>query len=122
MTRPTMTMTELRREYPALFYRQDWFLRERFMGIYPNTSEPSLPRVKARGVIPEHGRDLPRAVDLAHAYVRHPDADCWRQFWWTADTDAKGQRIYVGGVSAENGRRFEIHRHLTINDHWCTPL
>lgn len=117
-----MTLTELRRQYPELFYRQDWFLRERFMGIYPNTTPMPLPRARMRGVVPDEVRTLPRAVDLAHAYVNNPEADCWTSYWWTADTDAKGQRIYVGGATKENGRRFEIHRHLAITEQWGVPL
>lgn len=122
MTRANMTLTELRAAHPELFYRQDWFLRERFMGVYPATERPRLPRVGERGTLPTHTATLPRAVDLAHAFVRNPDAECWRLFWWCADCDSRGQRIYVGGVSDANGRKFEIHRHLTITDQWATPL
>ncbi len=118
--RHDMTLTELRHARPDLFYRQDWFLRERFMQCYP-TGETSV-RVGTRGAIPTSADGLPRAVDLAHLYVADPTHAMWRFYWWCADTDAKGQRVYVGGVCAANGLKFEIHRHLHITDQWVTAL
>jgi len=120
MIRRDMTLTELRAACSDQFYTQNWFIGERFMGFYPiGTTTP--PTARVRGTVPVSSVGLPHAVDLAHAYLAHPRHDCWRWFWWTADTDAKGRRIYVGGCSEANGWRFEIHRHLHITDQWATP-
>jgi hypothetical protein len=115
-----MNLTELRRAFPAQFYRQDWFLDEAFMRYLPSGAS-ALPVAASRGGPPSDVavlRALPRAVDLAHAFLRQPNAYIWRSYLWTCDTDTKGQRVYVGGACPENGHRFEIHRHLFISDQW----
>ncbi len=119
--RHDMTLTEMMRAFPHRFYPQQWYRGERFLNLYPSATRATCPAVLARGVVPQPGTILPHAVDLVHAYLRHPDALCWQLYWWCADTDAKGQRIYVGGVCDTNGHKLEVHRHLHISDQWAIP-
>jgi len=126
MTRPRqspeprgMTLSELRAAYPELFYAQNWFRREAFMKHPPLDTVRETPVAAVVGVIPKANTKLPRAVDLAHAFVRDPLAPEWALFWWCADCDALGQRVYVGGVGAHNNHKFEIHRHLAISEKWA---
>jgi hypothetical protein len=109
-----MNLLELREKHPALFYSQSWFVREAFMRVLPNDDAPTVPpkRIHHTGQIPKPDADLPAAVDLAHAFVLHPDDPMWDRWYWTSDKDASGQRVFVGAV---NGK-FELHRHLAITE------
>lgn len=116
-------LLELREAHPHLFYSgQTWFVREAFMRILPSDPLPIRPsRVVRLGQIPASSSGLPRAVDLAHLYVEHPDDMLWEKYLWCSDTDSDGQRVYVGGVNPRQMGQsggFQIHRHLAINMQW----
>ena len=114
-----MTIRELRREHPGLFYPQDWYLAEDFMDEELPDNCPDTPPVSVAydGIPPEFLHtvfdrdDMPPAVVLAHLYCLHPYAPIWRaRYLWTGSLDHLGQRVYVG----DNGNGLEIHRHLHI--------
>lgn len=97
-----------------MFYRQNWFLDQPFMLHSPvNTLQP--PEGFVSRVV---GRfdDEPSAIEYALLYTQFPDLPIWRKYLWTRDTDTKGQRVYVGGVTDTTG--FQIHRHLHLTDQW----
>ena len=116
-----MNLLDLRLAHPHLFYAQDWFLGESFMRALAGPPVETPTRILHGGRVPAADAALPVAIDLAEAFIRDPYAAIWRRFLWCADHDHLGQRIYVGGVSAENGHRFEIHRHLAITEKWGCP-
>lgn len=116
-----MTLTELRHARPELFYDQNWFIKESFMRVLPEGEAKAPPLLRARN-IPGQKDKLPRAVDLAHAFIKSPKDPVWAYFLWSADKDALGQRVYVGGACERNGFRFEIHRHLAIDTRWAVPF
>ena len=114
-----MTLRELRRAYPELFYDQTWFEGEPFLDTTAPLDAPTAPPSNVlTGVDPNHWAFLPLAVTLAQQFVRHPGSLIWTRYLWCADTDRYGQRIYVGGATGANGGKFEIHRHLAINERW----
>lgn len=117
-----MTLTELRHIHRELFYPQDWFEGEEFMLALPIAKYDGPPKLNERGMVPRTGRQLPSAVELAHAYVKAPDAKVWENFLWTRDTDEHGQRVYVGGVTQGRTKGFQIHRHLEITELWRSPI
>lgn len=110
-----MTLRELLAAHPGRFYPQTWYAEEAFLDFdaatpirLPDFVEAPCP----------NGHDLPRAALLAQLWIVYPQATIWQQYLWCKDTDHRKQRVYVGGVSAENGYRFEIHRHLHITPRW----
>jgi hypothetical protein len=124
-----MTLRQLRITHSDLFHpNQDWFEGETFMDRRLD-AEPlwlTPPRAIGVGKIPPlgeapvciAGRCLPFAITLASGFVKKPDAIIWQQHWfWCADTDRHGQRVYVGVTE----RGFEIHRHLHITKRWAVP-
>lgn len=129
---PGVTLRILRQVFPGSFYRQEWFDGEAFMdtphpipgrgGVLPTqilTASPGLLRESADIIdvaIAPH--ELPLAVELAALYLHAPAAPCWRRYLWCRDTDAQGQRVYVGC----NGHGLEIHRHLHLTDRWGIPI
>lgn len=119
-----ITLRTLRRDHPDRFYRQDWFEEEPFMDRPLEHVLTVGPLPMPSGVLdfPEVPKqwmgELPTAVQLADLYVRHPDHATWSRYLWCRDTDAQGQRIYVGS----NGRGLEIHRHLHLTSRWGVPL
>lgn len=116
-----MTLTELRNAHPDRFHDQNWYVKEAFMRILPEGEARRPPLLAARN-IPGAKDKLPRAVDLAHAFLKNPEDPVFAYFLWCADKDALGQRIYVGGVSERNGYKLEIHRHLAIDTRWAVPF
>ena len=110
-----MTLRELRTYHPHLFAEQTWYLGEAFMD-WDAGNPVRLPTFTPCAT--PNGQELPRAAMLAKLFVTYPNARVWGQYLWCADTDRFGQRVYVGGVSEANGRKFEIHRHLAITERW----
>ncbi len=120
MTHTPLTLIELMAAHPSLFYRQAWYAHEAFLRALPNERTPRTPKkIIGRGAVPFSSKGLPLAVDLANAYVRDPLNPIWDDYIWTRDTDAQGQRVYVGGCA--NGHAFEIHRHIHISDRFGIP-
>jgi hypothetical protein len=116
MTLHAMTLRAVVASDPARFYPQTWYDREPFMDRDAYWLMTALER--AAPPFSHHGRpDVPAAA-LAWSYLRFPYDAVWQRYFWTSDADAKGQRVYVGGVSEANGCRFEIHRHLHLTDQW----
>lgn len=108
-------LLEIREKHRDLFYRQEWFTRESFMRILPDDATPAPPtKVTGLGKVPKSDAGLPRAVDLAHAFVADPTNPIWENWIWCADKDANGQRVFVGVVNGQ----FEIHRHLAVTKRW----
>lgn len=113
-----MTLTELRRTYPGLFYAgQDWFRDEKFMRVIPTEVVSRPDRIEKPGEVPATDRGLKFAVELAHAYVNDPNDPIWRKNLWCRDTDQYGQRVFV----ADRGKGLEIHRHLHIDETFGVP-
>lgn len=109
-----MNLLELLGAFPGMFYRQAWYRDEAFLRTLPNERHRVAPTVIRAGVVPDASDDLPLAVDLVNAYVRTPSDPVWQGYLWCRDTDAQGQRVYLGGTS--NGKGLEIHRHLHITE------
>ena len=109
-----MTLVEIRRQYPELFYDQDWFDGHGFMEV-PHDNRRLQPLFTTCEVPPGDPlvpRELVRAVDLAFYYTKEPEHSVWKKFLWTDDVDAWGSRIYVGGLGQYGCEGFQIHRHL----------
>ena len=108
--------------YPHLFAPQTWYAQESFahLKLPPIIGLPThlvrCPRSPEAGIVDE----LTDAVLLVALFLRYPDDAIWRDYLWTGDTDAQGQRVYVGGTA--NGRGFEIHRHLHLTERWSVPV
>lgn len=111
-----MSLRDLIAAHPGRFYEQTWYFREAFLD-WPRTYPVRLPGFMPQAAVDARD-DLPRAVTLAELFLQYPHEPIWSHYLWCADTDALGQRVYVGGVSPTNGHRFEIHRHLHITDRW----
>lgn len=120
-----MNLLELRTKYPDRFYPQDWYLTEAFAHVDFTQTVPLMPPRSiigvSRGREPATGKHLTTAVILAHHFLADPTNSIWGFYLWCADTDHRGQRVYVGGVCEENGYRFEIHRHLRLSERWAIP-
>lgn len=114
-----MNLLELIEEHRNLFYRQTWMLGEAFMRVLPDDDAMTIPprRLVRTGQAPKSGDGLPRAVDLAHAYVLNPDDPIWLRYLWTADTDKYGQRVYMG----VNDGKMELHRHIHLTERFGVP-
>ena len=111
-----MTIRELIQLYPDLFYSQSWFTDEDFIDTeLPAGSPIELPDYVNKVSWPEGG--VP-AVVLVNLFVRYPSDSVWDNYLWTSDTDAKGQRVYVGS----NGKGLEIHRHIHITNRFGVPI
>jgi hypothetical protein len=112
-----MTLREMIRRYPDRFYFQTWYEGEAFLEAQPRPwlGWPDQVLENADGVA-----ELATytAADLAGMYLEHPDRPIWLRYLWTSDTDAQGQRVYVGA----NSGLFEIHRHLALSDRWGVPV
>jgi hypothetical protein len=103
---------QLRQAHPDLFYGQEWFVDEPFMARSVDEPLPT-PAAHLVGVFPDD-RPLPLAVALTWGYVLDPLNPIWDRWFWCADRDKDGQRVYVG---RRNGL-WEIHRHLHITARW----
>lgn len=109
----------MRATYPQLFYKQTrWFKDERFMQR-PCPPLPGMPQAFIPVTdVPDGlvGRDLPWAVELTALYLESPSHPIWRdRYWWTADVDRFGQRVFIG---LEPNGAWAIHRHLMLTKRW----
>jgi hypothetical protein len=114
-----VTLRELIAAHPERFHPQTWYAEEAFLDF------ECLSAIRLPEFLPcasPNGHELPRAAMLASLYLQRPDAPLWTHYLWCADTDHRGQRIYVGGVAPENGHRMEIHRHLHLTARWGVAL
>lgn len=121
-----MTLREIIKENPDLFYSQSWYEDEPFMDTPMPTNMmggKSPDSLAYPGTVPENigipialGELVP-ASWLARQYVQDPKNPIWDNYLWTSDKDRLGQRVYVG----DNGKGLEIHRHLAITDRWGVP-
>lgn len=119
-----ITLRTLVDAQPERFHPQTWYLGEAFLDVeLPEDVPPRSPsRLSHIGAVPPQVAPmLPLAVTLVAAYLRRPFDPIWARYLWCRDKDAQGQRIYVGGVTDANGRKFEIHRHLAITAQWGVP-
>jgi hypothetical protein len=115
-----MTLTEIVDAHPELFYEgSGWWRGQGFAGV----ADPLPVHADVRGV-KWSWRTSPiyRAPRLALDYTRRPEHPIWRYFLWTPDVDDSGNQVYVGGVGIYGIDRFQIHRHLTPDHRWVTPL
>lgn len=118
-----VNLRQLRAAHPDRFYGQSWYTDEPFMLVGSGGAIPTPIRLEHKGREPALHMIplLPRAIDLALAFLADPEAPIWGSFLWCADLDRRRQRIYVGNVGAHNGHRFEIHRHLKLTERWGVP-
>lgn len=118
-----MTIRQMMREHPELFYSQDWYAEEDFTDMeLPEGAPITMPQDRSHeGVPPEyllwHTTQVVPAVVLVNLYVMNPTDPIWESYFWTSDLDHLGQRVYVGS----NGMGLEIHRHLAITHRWGVP-
>ena len=113
-----MTLAELRKQRPTMFYPQDWFDGEAFMD-----QEPGLTLSMPTSVGAESNGLIVSAIDLAVLFLKSSSMPIWRGFLWTTDCDDLGQRIYVGGIGQAKKSGFQIHRHLEVNtEQWGWPI
>lgn len=111
------TLAELIASHPDRFYPQTWYVNEAFLLV--RACEVKTPsRVLPSETQFAFMHELPSAATLAWLWVQHPDHRMWRRYLWTRDTDAVGQRVYVG----QNGKGLEIHRHLHLTTRWGYPV
>lgn len=114
-----MTLREILRLYPRMFYPQTWYLSEPFLDI--DVEIDALHTVPTLVALPHPPRQqdiAPAAAQLAAMYIRHPDHSMWQQYLWCAESDLLGQRVYVGS----NGQGLEIHRHIHLTERFMLPL
>lgn len=111
-----MTLSELRKAHPEKFYPQTWYAGEAFMER--EAGYRSAPTRIERGYTADRAEFLPFAASLARAYVVDSANPIWARYIWTADVDSEGQRVYVG----DNGKGFEIHRHIHITERFGIPI
>jgi hypothetical protein len=112
----------MRDAHPSLFCPQTWFETEDFAHkrLSPLIGLPTHV-VRCPGEVPMSAVDeLTDAVLLVDLFLRYPLDPVFRGYLWTADTDAQGQRVYIGGTA--NGRGLELHRHLHLTDRWSLPV
>lgn len=115
-----MTIVEMLDRYPKRFYAQHWYRGEAFTRILPMDVPYFAPNARTfPGKVPPANAKLYHAVDLLNCYLKYPDAAIWDDYLWSKDTDAQGQRIYVGGRS--NTGSIEIHRHLHLTERFGVP-
>src|SRR5512147_2860936 len=113
-----MTLRNLLLDNWSLFYHpQTWFIDEPFLDRNLDITDVSVPRGFLPGLAEPDS--LPDAVLLAARYVAHPHDPYWvGKYFWCADTDSQGQRVYMG----TNGKGWEIHRHIHLTDRFGTAI
>jgi hypothetical protein len=115
-----LTLTNIIRANPHLFYSQTWYEGEAFMEREAQPIEtPSFSQWSFPYLFPQQQSQRVSAASLAWAYVRDPNAEVWNRYLWTDDQDSQAQRVYVGGKS--NTGKLEIHRHLSISSRFGLP-
>lgn len=117
-----VTIRSLSQVYPDLFYRQAWYHGEAFFTTPLPADHPTMMPAEGQPMPydPPAIYALPLAVTLVNLYCKFPTHALWRDYFWCADVDAHGQRVYVGGTA--NGGGFEIHRHLHLTPRWRRAL
>lgn len=108
-------------------YNQDWYVKEKFANATPRVAWYLLQKnllTSSRGkIVRESTSKLPSAVVVALAFfvqlLAHREYLWKHDFVWCSDTDASGDRIYVGRYAdktrkSKNG--FNVHRHLSIKN------
>lgn len=119
-----MTLTEIVDAHPDLFYEGSGWWRGPGFAMRPlrdgGPIEVPILITPPAGGRPAIGPYF--ATQLVDAYVRSPGHPLWRYFIWCKDQDLHGQQVYVGGVGQFGIDRFQIHRHLRIDERWVTPL
>lgn len=111
------------------FYNQDWYVKEKFVNESLATCKWFLLRKelinesRGKGIDENTNHEnLPSALVCAYAFFAHyfnTGEYLWKtDFVWCSDTDANGDRVYVGRyfdpqAIAKNG--FSIHRHLRLS-------
>jgi hypothetical protein len=116
------SIIEMRDAHPTMFCPQDWYLNEAFahLKLPPIIGLPTH-LIRCPHEVPLASADeLTDAVLLVGLYLAYPTEPIFRGYLWCADTDAEGQRVYVGG--AANGRGLEVHRHLRLTERWSVPV
>ena len=120
-----MTLTEIVDAHPDLFYEGNgWWRGQKFAVADHRLGAAAVPLM----VTADRTRAARSAASLAMTYAHYSTTSApfhfngWWAFLWTADTDDYGQQIYVGGVGQFGIDKFQIHRHLRIDDRWVTPL
>ncbi len=120
-------------EREPCFYHQDWYLKEIF--ACEHTLSPGwcliaksiLESSRAKNpqdpqLIAKDTQTFPSAVMAAFCFFSYYFHSCGELLWaneylWCSDTDAYGDRIYVGRYQDSlglNKNGFQIHRHLSI--------
>ncbi len=121
-------------EKEPCFYNQDWYVKEEF--VQKGFEDYQWFLIKKELIDDSRAKEINVETDLKNlpsalicafsffAYFFHANEYLWKNdFVWCSDTDANGDRIYVGryfdssGI-AKNG--FSIHRHLRLrNNYGC---
>lgn len=115
-----MNIIEILDRYPSLFYSQSWYRGEAFTRMLPVGPISFAPSgVHFVGQVPPPNAKLRHAVDLIACFLKYPSDPIWNDYLWTADKDANGQRVYIGGMA--NGKGFELHRHIHLTERFGTP-
>ena len=104
-----MTLRELIAAHPDRFYPQTWYRDEAFLDTAVD-ARPTLMTLSGLGSVPSSSDGLPFAAQIVAQMLAQSEKPLWRWYLWCADTDAAGQRVYVG----QNGKGIEIHRHLHV--------
>lgn len=113
-----MNLLELRAHHRQQFHpTQDWFVHDDFMRTPAPIARPVMRNVHYCDYEPTSTNmvePLPLAVTMALLFLQNPSHIMWGGYYWCRDVDNIGQRVYVG----QNGRGFEIHRHLRLTSRW----
>jgi hypothetical protein len=115
------SIIEMRDAHPGLIYAQTWYDDEPFahLKLSPPIGLPThLRRCTLENAPPADERT--DAVLLVALYLAYPHDPIWRDYLLTADTDQRGQEVYVGGTA--NGRGLEIHRVIHFGPRLSVPL
>lgn len=112
-----MTLRRLLAKHPAAFYPQTWYWNEEFLDTPGTAAVFALSAVTSADIVPRFDANLPTACDVAFALYMKAHTSDTTPYFWCSDTDALGQRVYVG----QNGTGIEIHRHLTLTSRWMIP-
>jgi len=121
-----MTLRDLIRNRPDMFYPQQWYADEPFLDRDEPPEYACVERppngTHSPGFEPSHiiwhTTPAPPAVTLARLYIRQPDHPIWKRKLWADDKDHLDQRVFV---STENKKGLEIHRHLHLTEEWGVP-
>lgn len=114
-----MNLFELRAHNRQQFHpTQDWFVDESFMRTPAPSGLVRLANIITLDERPAALHRLPLAITMAQLYLMDPSSAMWLRYYWCRDVDHELQQVYVG----DNGRGFEIHRHLNLTRRWAIAL